>query len=427
MALTRRQFGVFATMAVAASSLAACTQARSSAAGAAGSTKSAATEPTGPTSASTTAPAPVPAAQLALFPPDAAASVNPGIPATVTVGEGTLGTVTLLAADGSPVPGQLSADGTAWTATGQLGYKRSYTLTADAVNSAGVKTTEVAKFTTATPNNLTLPYLWDRAGNGLAAGGTYGVGMVIRVHFDENIADKAAAERAMVVTTDPVVEGGWFWIDNANALYRPKDYYPSGTKVSLAVNVYGVEVGPGLYGQASKSASFVIGRKNIAIADDTTHQVQVFWDDVLQRTMPTSMGKGGYATGTGGQQISFFTPAGTYTVLDQHNPVLMDSSSYGLPVNGPGGYKELIPYATRITTDGIYLHELDSTVWAQGHRDTSHGCLNLNKDNAVWYFQNAQVGDVVQILHTGGVAGAQWQNADWSLSWDQWQAGSALH
>ena len=77
--------------------------------------------------------------------------------------------------------------------------------------------------------------------------------------------------------------------------------------------------------------------------------VQVFWDDVLQRTMPTSMGKGGYATGTGGQKISFFTPSGTYTVLDQHNPVLMDSSSYGLPVNGPGGYKEYIAWATRIT------------------------------------------------------------------------------
>jgi lipoprotein-anchoring transpeptidase ErfK/SrfK len=425
MSMSRRQFGVFATMAAAATSLAACTQSRATgSAASAGATKATSKAPA---PATTTAPPPVPAAQIALFPANSASAVNPAIPVTVTVGDGTLGVVTLTSSDGAAVPGQLSPDATGWTATGQLGYKRSYTLTADAVNSVGAKTVQTATFTTAAPNNLTMPYMWDRAGNGIVAGGTYGVGMVIRVHFDESIKDKAAAERALTVITDPVVEGGWFWIDDTDAMYRTKDYYPSGTKVTLNVNTYGVEVGPGLYGQASKTTNFVIGRKNVSIADDTTKQVQVFWDDVLQRSMPTSMGKGGFATGTGGQKISFFTPAGTYTVLDQHNPVLMDSSSYGLPVNGPGGYKEYIAYATRITTDGIYLHELDSTVWAQGHTDTSHGCLNLNKANAIWYFQNAQVGDVVQILHTGGDPGAQWQNADWSLTWEQWQAGSALN
>ena len=425
MAMSRRQFGVFATVAAAATALAACTDNRKSASGPAKSTAPAAPKSSA-APATPTAP-PVPAVEIALYPPDASTAVSPATLASVTVGDGTLGAVTLTASDGSTVAGQMSADATTWTATGQLGYKRSYTLTANAVNASGTPTVQTAKFTTTSPSNLTMPYMWDRAGNGINPGGTYGVGMVIRVHFDESIKDKAAAEKALSVVTDPVVEGGWFWIDDTDVMYRPKDYYPSGTKVTLNVNTYGVEVGDGLYGQASKSTYFVIGRKNIAIADDTTKMVQVFWDDVLQRTMPTSMGKGGYTKGDQGQTISFFTPAGTYTVLDQHNPVLMSSASYGLPVNGPGGYSEYIAYATRITTDGIYLHELDSTVWAQGHTDTSHGCLNLNKDNAIWYFQNAQVGDVVQILHTGGAPGAQWQNADWSLTWDQWQAGSALN
>ena len=424
MALTRRQFGGFASVAVAATFLAACTQARK----ATDTPSKAAPTPAATTSTATAVapPAPVPAAEIALFPADSSSAVNPGLPATVTVGDGTLGTVTLTSSDGSTVPGQMSTDGTTWTATGQLGYKRSYTLTAVATNSAGKQTTETAKFTTASPSNLTMPYLNTRGGAALTNGATYGVGFVIRVHFDEHIKDKAAAEQALVVTTNPYVEGGWFWIDDQDALYRPAEYYPSGTQVTIDANLYGVEVGPGLYGQASKSASFTIGRKNISIADDTTHMVQVYWDDVLQRTMPTSMGKGGTTTGVDGQVISFWTPAGTYTVLDQNNPVLMDSSTYGLPVNAPGGYKEYIAWATRITTDGIYLHELDSTVPEQGHRDTSHGCLNLNKANATWYYQNAQIGDVVQILHTGGPPGAQWQNADWSLSWAQWQAGSAL-
>jgi lipoprotein-anchoring transpeptidase ErfK/SrfK len=414
-------------MAVAASALAACTQGRKSADSAPNSAaKAAGSGSQAPAAATSAAPAPVPAAEIALFPADSSSSVNPGLPATVTVGDGTLGSVTLTSSDGSTVAGQMSTDGTTWTASSQLGYKRSYTLTAVATNTAGKQTTQTAKFSTASPSNLTMPYLNTRGGGTLTSDATYGVGFVIRVHFDEHIKDKAAAEQALEVVTDPPVEGGWFWIDDQDALYRTKDYYPAGTKVTVNANVYGVEVGPGLYGQASKSASFVIGRKNFSLADDKTKMVQVYWDDVLQRTMPTSMGKGGYATGTDGQKISFFTPSGTYTVLDQNNPVLMDSSSYGLPVNGPGGYKEYIAYATRITTDGIYLHELDSTVPAQGHYDTSHGCLNLNKVNAVWYYQNAQIGDVVQIVNTGGAPGAQWQNADWSLSWAQWQAGSAL-
>jgi lipoprotein-anchoring transpeptidase ErfK/SrfK len=427
MAVTRRQFGVFASIAVAAASLAACTSSRNTADTATkAAAKTAAKHPAVATSpVKTPPPAPVPA-QIALFPQNSASSVNPAVPVTVTAGDGTLAAVTLTSSDGASVPGQLSTDGTSWTASGQLGYKRTYTLSAEAVNVAGVKTTETAQFSTASPNNLTMPYLNTRGGAAMVDGATYGVGFVIRVHFDEEITNKAAAENALVVTTTPPVVGGWFWIDDTDALWRPEAYYPSGTKVTIDANLYGVEVGPGLYGQASKSASFTIGRKNFALADDTTHMVQVYWDDVLQRTMPTSMGKGGYITGSGGQQISFFTPSGTYTVLDQSNPVLMSSASYGLPINAPGGYSEYISWATRITTDGIYLHELDSTVPEQGHSDTSHGCLNLNHDNATWYYQNAQIGDVVQIVHTGGAPGAQWQNADWSLTWPQWQAGSAL-
>jgi lipoprotein-anchoring transpeptidase ErfK/SrfK len=429
MAMSRRQFGVLASTAVAAGTLAACTPTKRSASDNPVSSPAGSGVPASPASvasSSAAAPAPVAAAELAIF-PASGAGVNPAIPVTVTAAGGTVSAVTLKSSDGVTVPGKISADGTGWTAAGELGYKRSYTLTATAASPDGTKTTRTAHFSTVSPGNLTMPYLNTRGGGTLVSGSKYGVGFVIRVHFDEQISNRAAAERALLVTTEPTeIEGSWFWLDNQNALYRPKVYYPSGTKVTVAANVYGVEVGPGLYGQANASASFEIGPKHYSIADDKTHQVRVYFDDKFQRSMPTSMGKGGYTTGTSGQQISFFTPAGIYTVLDQNNPVLMTSASYGLPGTGPGSYSELIPWATRITTDGIYLHELDTTVWAQGNTDTSHGCLNLNRTNASWFYKNAQIGDVVQIVHTGGVPGALWQNADWSLPWSQWVAGSAL-
>src|ERR1700742_1862448 len=103
----------------------------------------------------------------------------------------------------------------------------------------------------------------------------------------------------------------------------------------------------------------------------------------------------------------------------------MDSSTFGLPKNSRLGYRVTINYATRISIDGVYLHQLDETVWAQGHTDTSHGCLNLNADNAKWFYGFSVPGDVVEVRNTGGPALTLPQNGDWTLNWDQWRAGSA--
>ncbi|MCW2559375.1 MAG: hypothetical protein JWP55_3339, partial [Mycobacterium sp.] len=98
----------------------------------------------------------------------------------------------------------------------------------------------------------------------------------------------------------------------------------------------------------------------------------------------------------------------------------------GLPIDSRLGYKESISYATRISVDGIYLHQLNSTVWAQGNTDTSHGCLNLNGENAAWFFNFSVPGDVVEVKNTGGEPLKLWQNGDWSVPWEQWRAGSKL-
>lgn len=62
----------------------------------------------------------------------------------------------------------------------------------------------------------------------------------------------------------------------------------------------------------------------------------------------------------GGQTFSFWTQRGVYTVMDKANPVIMDSSTYGPPINSRLGYREIIKNVTRISTDGIYLHQLET-------------------------------------------------------------------
>lgn len=256
-------------------------------------------------------------------------------------------------------------------------------------------------------------------------GGTYGIGTVVVARFDEPIIDKAAAERRLRVTTTPAVTGSWYWLDDQRAHWRPAQYHAPGTAILVQANIYGAALGGGLYGQEDTQVSFVIGDAHIAIADDATKQVSVFNNGQLVRTMPTSMGMGGTET-VNGQTISFWTRRGIYTVMDKANPVVMDSSTYGLPINSRLGYREIISWPTRISTDGIYLHQLESTVWAQGNTNVSHGCLNLNPDNARWFYDFSQPGDVVEVRNTGGEPLQVWQNGDWSVPWEQWQKGSAL-
>jgi lipoprotein-anchoring transpeptidase ErfK/SrfK len=140
------------------------------------------------------------------------------------------------------------------------------------------------------------------------------------------------------------------------------------------------------------------------------------------RTMPTAMGLHMSVQGKHGP-ISLYTPQGTYTVMTHNRSVVMDSESFGLPHNSPYGYKETIYWATRISSGGVFLHELDTTVWAQGHRDISHGCLNLNRDNAIWFYNNSLVGDVVKVVNTHGPVLTVDDGGDWTVPWAQWVKG----
>lgn len=364
-------------------------------------------------------------AQISITPGPNARDVSPVAHVQVEAEVGTLDQVRMVNESGFTVDGVMTPDDTVWKPVVPLGYGRNYTLTVTGRGTNGVVTEQVSSFSTMQPSNQTKVSFTTTSEAALREGGTYGVGTVVVAHFDEPISDRAAAERQLVVTTEPAVDGSWFWVDDQNAHWRPERYYAPGTTVSAEAKIYGIGLGKGLFGQEDTRVSFRIGDAHISIADDATKMVSVFKNGALVRTMPTSMGMGGTET-VGSQTLSFWTPPGTYTVMDKGNPVIMDSATFGLPRNSRLGYRETINYATRISTDGIYLHQLDSTVWAQGNTNTSHGCLNLNGDNAKWFYDFSGPGDVVEVRNTGGPPLKLAQNGDWTLSWDQWRQGSAL-
>ncbi|SKK92177.1 ErfK/YbiS/YcfS/YnhG family protein [Mycobacteroides abscessus subsp. massiliense] len=369
--------------------------------------------------------APRPPADLVISPGPEATDVDPLGPVTVSASFASVSEVTMTNEQGVRIVGVTTPDGAVWKPGVPLGYGRTYTITATATAPDGTRLQRVSTFSTVVPGNQTRVRLTTTSGADVRDGATYGIGTVVVARFDEPIVDQAAAERRLVVSTAPAVTGSWYWLDNQTVHWRPAQYFAPGTAVTVQANIYGAALGGGLYGQEDVHVGFVIGDAHVAIADDATKQVSVFNNGHLVRTMPTSMGMGGTET-VNGQTISFWTQRGIYTVMDKANPVVMDSSTYGLPINSRLGYRETISWATRISTDGIYLHQLESTVWAQGNTNVSHGCLNLNPDNARWFYDFSQPGDVVEVRNTGGEPLQVWQNGDWSVPWEQWVKGSAL-
>lgn len=376
----------------------------------------------GETSPSETSEAPEPA-QLTVTPADGATGVPIRDGVSASVANGSITEAVLTNDAGLEIDGTITADGTEWTPDIPLGYGRTYTLEITYAGETGGPRTDTRSFTMVTPQSSVGVSLVTTGGTPLESGREYGVGIVIAAKFDQPLSDRRAAEKHMHVATTPEVEGNWYWLDDSTAHWRPKEYYETGTEVEVDLDLEGRDLGDGQWGADSAEVDFSIGQRRVTIADDETKTVSVYHDRELVRSMPTSMGKGGWAT-YGDVTMHFWTQPGTYTVLDKASSVLMDSTTYGLPLSA--GYRTTVAHGVRISNNGIYFHAMPSTVWAQGNTNTSHGCLNLSSADAEWYFDQAVTGDVVEIRGTQGPALEQWKNGDWSIPWDTWQAGSAL-
>ena len=339
---------------------------------------------------------------------DGAVGVAVDSPVTVSADNGVLASVEMVNENGGNVDGQLSPDGVRWSTTERLGYNRLYTLTAKARGLGGAATRQLT-FQTHSPQNLTMPYAMPHDGE------VVGVGEPVAIQFDENIANREAAEKAIVVTTDPPVEGAFYWLNNREVRWRPEHFWKPGTAVNIAVNTYGVDLGDGVFGEDNIRSHFTVGDEVIATADDNTKMVTVRVNGDVVKTMPTSMGKD-----------STPTASGTYILGVRFAHMIMDSSTYGVPVNSPNGYRTEVDFATQMSYSGVFVHSAPWSVGAQGHTNTSHGCLNVSPSNAQWFYEHTKRGDIVQVLNTLGPSLSGTEGlGDWNIPWDQWHAGNA--
>jgi lipoprotein-anchoring transpeptidase ErfK/SrfK len=205
-------------------------------------------------------------------------------------------------------------------------------------------------------------------------GRTVGVAHPVTVTFAGAIADRAAVERSIDITSTAPQPGSFTWLNNRVVQWNPLGYLPAHSNFSVAV-------GGGV------KTSFQTGAATVAVADIDAHTFTVSIDGQVVREMPASMGKS-----------KFPTPIGSFTALEKEQVVIMDSRTIGIPLSDPEGYKLTVNDAIRITWGGVYVHGAPWSVGSQGYANVSHGCINLSPDNAAWYYDTVNIGDPIVVV-----------------------------
>lgn len=348
--------------------------------------------------------------QLRFTPGDGASAVPLDAPVSVTVAGGRIYAVSITGPAGQAVAGSLSASGRSWTsAPGGLAPQTLYTVLVHGRDSSGRAVSQRANFTTLQPTSVLTDDIEPSSG-------TVGVGEPVVVRFNQDVADRAAVQRALGVQMSVPVVGAWHWLDAREVHFRPQAYWPTGEHVTVLSDLDGVQAAPGVWGVTSRSVAFSVGDAHISTVDINSHMMTVTTNGAVVQSFKDSAGRDKYPT-----------MGGVHVVLSKEPDVLMDSQSVGIPRNSPDGYYEHVAEDVNISDGGEFVHSAPWSVGQQGNSNVSHGCVNLAPSDAAWFYNFSQRGDIVNIVNSPrqpetGDHGT----ADWNMSWPQWLAGSAV-
>ncbi len=341
-----------------------------------------------------------------------AVTVNSRVVATAA--DGTFTAVTLKARDGetagATIPGRIAPDGTTWRAGSLLEPGTTYVVVARVKDASGKEVPLRSRFATESlEGHQVFPSVAPLAGE------TVGVGMPVIVQFDAPVADRARFEKRMKVTSTPQQTGSWSWVGEREVHWRPDHYWTAGTDVHVQLDLNSIPAGNGFYGQETRSIDFHVGDAHIYKVNAQTHQMEVFSNGSLLRTIPITTGKDG-----------FTTRSGTKVVISKERSRTMDSETTGIKKTDPEYYRVDVEYAMRLTYSGEFLHAAPWSVESQGRANVSHGCTGMSTENAAWLYSITRRGDVVETTGTDRAMTLTNGYGDWNASTADWKAGSAL-
>ncbi|WSP43780.1 Ig-like domain-containing protein [Streptomyces sp. NBC_01244] len=349
-------------------------------------------------------------AVVSVKPDDGAKEVATSGILKITSTGGKLTTVTVADTKGNAVEGKLAADGASWEPARNLASATEYKVHAVAKDEAGRESAKDTTFTTLTPANTFIGQYTPEDGS------TVGVGMPVSINFSRGITNPEAVEKAITVMADPAVpvEGHWFGNDRLD--FRPEKYWAAGTKVTLKLELDGVEGRPGVYGKQTRTVSFKIGRSQVTTVDAGSKQMQVVRDGQVLKNVPITAGAPSTTTYNGQMVIS-----------EKYKVTRMNGATVGF-----GGEYDIsdVPHAMRLTTSGTFVH---GNYWASsgtfGSENVSHGCVGLKDvrgagdggQPAAWFFNESLIGDVVIVKNSKDKTVAPDNGLNgWNMDWADW-------
>ncbi|MDO0925639.1 Ig-like domain-containing protein [Streptomyces sp. TG1A-8] len=350
------------------------------------------------------------AAAVSIAPATGAKGVDTSGALKVSVARGRLTEVTVQDAKGVKVDGSITGGGASWTPSAHLAAATRYTVHAVAKDSRGREAAEDSTFTTLTPKNTFVGHFTPEDGS------TVGVGMPFSLRFTRGITRPEDVEKAVRIRTEPPVDVEGHWFGNDRLDFRPEKYWKAGTKVTVDLDLDGVQGREGVYGKQHRTVEFTIGRNQVSVVDARKHTMKVTQDGRVVKTIPVTTGKPGYDTWNGQMVMS-----------EKLTVTRMNGETVGY-----GGEYDIkdVPHAIRLTTSGTFLH---GNYWgggAFGHYNASHGCVGLRDVRggsdasapAAWMFSHSIVGDVVVVKnsHDETVAPDNGFNG-WNMSWADWK------
>jgi lipoprotein-anchoring transpeptidase ErfK/SrfK len=349
----------------------------------------------------------VKAVELGVTPTDAAKGVNPAVAPSVKAVNGKVKDVVLVpTAGGAPVKGSVSADGTTWTTLDPLQFNTAYSYSFTIVDEAGRETKKTQTFTTVESANEADAAVYPENG------ATVGAGQPIEIVFSEPVANKAAVEKAVKVTVSSKQPVAWHWYSDQRVRIRPEKFWASNSQVTVDMKLFGVDFGNSMIGNFNAKVQFKVGPQRLAVVDDTTKTMKVYFDGKLVKTAPVTLG-----------DAEWLSPTGYAVIMEQERRSKFNAGSIGLKPGDKGYYPPLtVEYANRLTSSGVYVHQALESAWgAVGKYNVSHGCVGLLPADAAWFFNNMKSGDVVQTLNTGAPAVEPLEGyGDWNIPWAQY-------
>lgn len=342
--------------------------------------------------------------ELAITVPVTSGTVAPDAVIPIQVRHAKVHTLEVTTSTGDQIAGTLGAQG--WKANAAMPWATSFKMTVAVRGGYPVRTLSRTVTWTTPPEPLPVGSIGITISP--SPGQQVGMGATWVVQFSQPIPASMQSTvlqhlDATESLSDPV---GWHWWSPTEVDGRPEQFWPLNEQAALTVNLDGLAISGHRVEASVAHSTFTVVNQHLTRVSAVTHEEQIYNGNQLLETFPVSLGRAG-----------FQTISGTLVVLSKTPVVFMNSATIGYP----GLYAQNVYLDVAISTDGYYIHSANWDIPDHGHYNVSHGCVEQNPNDAQWFYNFSQPGDVVIITGTSLQASEADGEGDWNIPWSEFQ------